>query len=46
MDSETDTESVAGSTTGDKAVFTAAKVDDLDIDEAALAHELANFEEK
>ena len=46
MDSETDTESVAESTTGDKVVFTAAKVDDLDIDEAALAQELANFEEK
>ena len=46
MDSETATESAAGSTTGDKVVFTAGKVDDLDIDEAALAHELASFEEK
>ena len=46
MDSETDTESLAESTTGDKVVFTAAKVDNLDINKVALAQELANFEEK
>ena len=45
MDSETDTESVAESTTGDKVVFTAAKADGLDITEEALALEIANFDE-
>ena len=45
MDSWTDTESVAESTTGDKAVFTAAKSDGLDITEESLAQELANFDE-
>ena len=46
MDSETPTESAAGSTTGDKVVFTAGKVDEIDIDGVALAHEIATFEEK
>ena len=46
MDSETATESAAGSTTGDKVVFTAVKGDDIDVDETALAHELATYEEK
>ena len=46
MDSETATESAAESTTGDKVVFTAVKGDDIDVDETALAHELATFEEK
>ena len=46
MDSKTATESAAGSTTGDKVVFTAVKGDDIDVDETALAHELATFEEK
>ena len=46
MNSETTTESAAGSTTGDKVVFTAGKGDEIDIDKAALAHELGTFEEK
>ena len=45
MDSETDTDSVAESTTGDKVVFTAAMADGLDITEEALALEVANFDE-
>ena len=47
MHSEITAESVAGSTTGDKIVFTAGKkMDVIDIDEAALAQEIATFEQK
>ena len=47
MDSEITAESAAGSTTGDKIVFTAGKkLDEIDIDGEALAQEIATFEQK
>ena len=45
MESGTDTESVAESTAADKAVFTAAKADALDITAKALDLEIANFDD-